>query len=135
MKITVDDIKEMVKESVRQIVESYGDYPDEEDFYRKHFSDEDEAMEYYAKEEAEQERQRIIDDMDYDAYVLVDESDGAILGNYTKDMSNPSYDPYMEAVNDAKQKESTNKFGDYSVYGCIDDDYDDDTLVYKTGDN
>lgn len=98
MKITVDDIKEMVKESVRQIVESYSN-------------------------------------MDYDSYVLVDESDGAILGNYTKDMSDPSYDPYMEAVNDAKQKESTNKFGDYSVYGCIDDVYDDDTLVYETGDN
>lgn len=97
MKITLNDIKYMVNESVRRIIKE-----------GKPFDD------------------------GYDAYVLVDESDGAILANYAKDKSDPTYDPYEDAINDANQKKTENKFGSYCVYGCIEDVYDDDTLVYKT---
>lgn len=131
MKITLNDIKYMINESVRRIIkegkpiirhfdDSYEDWDGDEWDY-----DEEENRE-------EDERQSIIDEMDYDAYVLVDESDGAILANYTKDKSDPTYDPYEDAINDANQKKAENKFGTYCVYGCIEDVYDDDTLVYNT---
>ena len=131
MKITLNDIKYMVNESVRRIIkegkpiirhldDGYEDWDGDEWDY-----DEEENSE-------EEERQSAIDEMDYDAYVLVDESDGAILANYTKDKSDPTYDPYEDAINDANQKKAENKFGTYCVYGCIEDAYDDDTLVYST---
>lgn len=131
MKITLNDIEYMVNESVRRIIkegkpiirhldDGYEDWDGDEWDY-----DEEENSE-------EEEGQSDIDEMDYDAYVLVDESDGAILANYTKDKSDPTYDPYEDAINDANQKKAENKFGTYCVYGCIEDVYDDDTLVYST---
>ena len=131
MKITLNDVKYMVNESVRRIIKEgkpiiryfdngYEDWDGDEWDY-----DEEENRK-------EEERQHIIDEMDYDAYVLVDESDGSILANYTKDKSDPTYDPYEDAINDANQKKAENKFGTYCVYGCIEDGYDDDTLVYNT---
>ena len=130
MKITLNDIKYMVNESVRRIIKEGKPiirYFDDgyEDWDGDEWDDDEE-------ESRKEERQRIIDEMDYDSYVLVDESDGAILANYTEDKSDPTYDPYEDAINDANQKKAENKFGTYCVYGCIEDVYDDDTLVYST---
>ena len=131
MKITLNDIKYMVNESVRRIIKEGKPiirYFDDgyEDWDGDEWDDDEE------ENREEEERQSIIDEMDYDAYVLVDESDGAILANYAKDESDPTYDPYEDAINDANQKKAENKFGTYCVYGCIEDAYDDDTLVYST---
>ncbi len=115
MKITLNDVKYMVNESVRRIIKEGKPFDDG-----------------YEDWGGNEERQNIIDEMDYDAYVLVDESDGAILANYAKDKSDPTYDPYEDAINDANQKKAEDKFGTYCVYGCIENVYDDDTLVYKT---
>ena len=125
MKITLNDIKYMVNESVRRIIK-------EGKPIIRHFDDGYEDWDDDEEENREDERQSVIDEMDYDAYVLVDESDGAILANYTKDKSDPTYDPYEDAINDANQKKAENKVGTYCVYGCIEDAYDDDTLVYST---
>ena len=125
MKITLNDIKYMVNESVRRIIK-------EGKPIIRHFDDGYEDWDGDEWDDDEEERQSDIDEMDYDAYVLVDESDGAILANYAKDKSDPTYDPYEDAINDANQKKAENKFGTYCVYGCIEDAYDDDTLVYST---
>lgn len=61
---------------------------------------------------------------DYPAYVVVDDSCDAITGNY---------DNVQDAVNDAD--ESALNGGSYSVFGCVNDVYDDDTLVYCTSGN
>lgn len=58
---------------------------------------------------------------DYSAYVVVDDSCDAITGNY---------DNVQDAINDAK--ESARSGGSYSVFGCVNDVYDDNTLVYCT---
>ena len=125
MKITLNDIKYMVNESVRRIIK-------EGKPIIRHFDDGYEDWDGDEWDDDEEEGQSDIDEMDYDAYVLVDESDGAILANYAKDKSDPTYDPYEDAINDANQKKAENKFGTYCVYGCIEDVYDDDTLVYST---
>ena len=131
MKITLNDIKYMVNESVRRIIkEGKPIIRHFDDGYEDWDGDEWDDDEEENREE--EERQSIIDEMDYDAYVLVDESDGAILANYAKDKSDPTYDPYEDAINDANQKKAENKFGTYCDYGGIEDVYDDDTLVYCT---
>ena len=131
MKITLNDIKYMVNESVRRIIkEGKPIIRHFDDGYEDWDGDEWDDDEEENREE--EERQSIIDEMDYDAYVLVDESDGAILANYAKGKTDPTYDPYEDAINDANQKKAENKFGTYCVYGCIEDAYDDDTLVYST---
>jgi hypothetical protein len=62
----------------------------------------------------------------YDAYVLIDNSDESILGNY-HDMN--------DAIEDADYYANRNKYGSYSVVGCIDDEYDLDderSIIYTT---
>ena len=58
---------------------------------------------------------------DYPAYVVVDDSCDAITGNY---------DNVQDAIDDAK--ENARSGGSYSVFGCVNDTYDDNTLVYCT---
>ena len=135
MKITLNDIQYMVNESVKHIIKEgwrpiYRRLPDGDYDYD---GDEWDGVDDEEDEEAT-ERQRIIDNCDYDAYVLVNDSDGAILANYTVS----GYDPgevYDEAIEDARQKAIENKFSSFSVYGCIDNAYDEDTLVFNTENN
>ena len=66
---------------------------------------------------------------DYKSYVLVDDSCDAVVGNYT---SEAGYDAKEEAINDAKQKARETRGGSFSVFGCVGDMYDDNSLVYCT---
>lgn len=62
----------------------------------------------------------------YQSYVLIDNYDLSVIDTYT--------DGY-EAVKEAKKLEAFNKYGSYSVIGCIDDTYDLDdekTKIYTT---
>ena len=63
----------------------------------------------------------------YDAYVLVNDSDGSIIYNYEKKYNPNAMD---EAIEDAKSKAMENPYGTYTVYGCINDIYDENTIVY-----
>ena len=64
-------------------------------------------------------------DKDYESYVLVDDSCDAIVGNYTSDSES-------EAIEDAKAMSRQTRGGSFSVFGCDDRYFDDDTLVYCT---
>lgn len=66
---------------------------------------------------------------DYDAYVLVDNSDGAIVSNYEV-QHNPN--AREDAIKDANDEAAYNKYGSYTVYGCIGNQYDENTVVYNT---
>jgi hypothetical protein len=61
---------------------------------------------------------------DYSAYVVVDDSCDAITGNY---------DNVQDAINDAN--ENARNGGSYSVFGCVNGMYNDDTLVYCTSED
>ena len=134
MKIDVKDINYMVNECVSRILkegwrpsyrttsDGYVDY--DGDFWDGEDDDEESPEDI--------ERKRIIDNCEYDAYVLVDESDGAILATYTIDNGDEDGEIFDEAYEDAKAKKQSNKFGSYSIYGCIGTEYDDDTLMYNT---
>lgn len=65
----------------------------------------------------------------YDAYVVVDNSDGAIVANYQAEYSENARE---EAISEAEEEAQHNKYGSYSVYGCIGNEYDENTLVYNT---
>jgi hypothetical protein len=63
---------------------------------------------------------------DYNSYVIIDNSDNANLG---------SYDNVSDAIKDADDYAYRNKYGSYSVVGCVDGEYDlDDTSVIYTAD-
>ena len=51
----------------------------------------------------------------YDAYVIIDNSDYALIG---------TYDNLYDAIEDADELSYKNKYGSYSVVGCIGDEYD-----------
>lgn len=65
----------------------------------------------------------------YDSYVLVDDSCDAVIQNYT---SADGYDAKADAINDAKKKAHETRGGSFSVFGCADGIYDEDSLVYCT---
>ena len=79
---------------------------------------------YYDGHQSDNDR-----DPQYDAYVLVDDSDGAIVSNYEV-QHNPN--AKEDAIKDAQDEAARNKYGSYTVYGCIGNEYDEDTIVYKT---
>lgn len=68
----------------------------------------------------------------YDAYVLVDNSDGSILYNYQVYPGDFWKDVMNDAIEDANEQANSNRYGSYSVYGCDNDGYDESTLVYST---
>jgi hypothetical protein len=70
------------------------------------------------------------DDRRYESYVLVNNSDGSIIYNYTVQPGDWWKDIFDEACADADEQLQNNKYGSYSVYGCMGDEYDDDTLLY-----
>ena len=65
---------------------------------------------------------------DYKSYVLVDDSCDAVIGNYGPDGKE-------EAISDAKKQYSRTRGGSFSVFGCKNDMYDEDSLVYCTTSN
>jgi hypothetical protein len=65
----------------------------------------------------------------YDSYVLVDDSSDAVIQNYT---SEEGYDAKADAINDAKKKARETRGGSFSVFGCADGMYNEDSLVYCT---
>lgn len=67
-------------------------------------------------------------DNGYDAYVLVDDSCDAVIGNYGPEGKE-------EAISDAKKQYSRTRGGSFSVFGCKNDMYDEDSLVYCTTSN
>ena len=71
----------------------------------------------------------------YDAYVLVDNSDGAVIGNYTVYPGDFWKTILNDAIEDAQYEASNNKYGSYSVYGCDNNEYDDNTLIFSTDEN
>jgi len=68
----------------------------------------------------------------YDAYVLVDDSDGSIIGNYAKQYDSSAM---YNAIEDAKVKAMKNPYSTYTVYGCINNKYDEDTIIYTADNN
>lgn len=72
------------------------------------------------------------DGTQYNGFVLIDNGVGDIIYNY--DVSNnDDYEVVMEeAIEDAKDFASRNIYSSYSVYGCINGVYDEDTLIYST---
>lgn len=68
----------------------------------------------------------------YDAYVLVDGT-GAIIHNY--EVWKEDWQSVLNVIiGDANYYAKKNKYGTYYVYGCVNNEYDDDTLVYTTDD-
>ena len=65
----------------------------------------------------------------YETYVLVNDSDGSVIGNYTE---GNGYDAKAEAIMDAKERAGQDRYGSYTVYGCTDEGYDDTTIVFST---
>ena len=66
---------------------------------------------------------------EYDSYVLVDDSCDAIRQNYA---SAEGYDAKADAINDAKENARETRGGSFSVFGCTDGIYGEDSLVYCT---
>lgn len=69
---------------------------------------------------------------DFKNYVLVDDSCDAVIQNYT---SSNGYDAKQDAINDADEKARETRGGSFSVFGCANGMYNDDTLVYCTSNN
>lgn len=69
----------------------------------------------------------------YSAYVIKD-SNGAILYNYEVFPGDFWRDVLNEAIEDAKELAKTHNFGTFYVYGCLNNTYSDDTLVFNTDD-
>lgn len=68
----------------------------------------------------------------YDAYVLVDGT-GAIIHNY--EVWKEDWQSVLNVIiGDANYYAKKNKYGTYYVYGCVNNEYDEDTLVYTTDD-
>ena len=65
---------------------------------------------------------------DYKSYVLVDDSCDAVIGNYGPDGKE-------DAISDAKKQYSRTRGGSFSVFGCENHMYDEDSLVYCTTSN
>ena len=72
------------------------------------------------------------DDRRYEAYVLIDESDGAIIYNYQVWPGDFWLDILNDAIDDAREEQRHNKYGSYGVYGCINNEYDESTRVFIT---
>ena len=66
----------------------------------------------------------------YDSYVLVDDSCDAVIQNYTS--TGEGYDAEKDAINDAKKKAQETRGVSFSVFGCVNNYYDENTLVYCT---
>lgn len=78
------------------------------------------------REYCENKSQHMNEQYDYNSYVIIDNSDNANLG---------SYDNVSDAIKDADDYAYRNKYGSYSVVGCVDGEYDlDDTSVIYTAD-
>lgn len=69
----------------------------------------------------------------YSSYVIKD-STGAVLSNYQVFPGDFWKDVFNEAIEDAKELAKTHKFGTFYVYGCLNNTYSDDTLVFNTDD-
>ena len=72
------------------------------------------------------------DDRRYEAYVLIDESDGSIIYNYQVWPGDYWLDILNDAIEDAREEQRHNKYGSYGVYGCINNEYDESTRVFIT---
>ena len=72
------------------------------------------------------------DDRRYEAYVLIDESDGSIIYNYQVWPGDFWLDILNDAIEDARKEQRHNKYGSYGVYGCINNEYDESTRVFIT---
>lgn len=72
------------------------------------------------------------DDRRYEAYVLIDENDGAIIYNYQVWPGDYWLDILNDAIEDAREEQRHNKYGSYGVYGCINNEYDESTRVFIT---
>lgn len=72
------------------------------------------------------------DDRRYEAYVLIDESDGSIIYNYQVWPGDFWLDILNGAIEDAREEQRHNKYGSYGVYGCINNEYDESTRVFIT---
>lgn len=70
--------------------------------------------------------------MNYNGFVVVSDGDGAVEGIYGVFPNDDIEEVKEEAINDAKELARRNKYGSYTVYGYINDEYDDDTVVYST---
>ena len=103
-----NDIKEMVKKTVKRILrEAY------ETVQWNHFDN---------------------DDKRYESYVLCD-CDGAIIRNYQVWPGDFWREVLDDAINDANDLSVSTRGGTYYVYGCINNQYDDEYLVYSTDNN
>lgn len=68
----------------------------------------------------------------YEAYVLIDESNGAIIYNYQVWPGDYWLDILNDAIEDARERQRDNKYGSYGVYGCMNNEYDESTRVFIT---
>ena len=105
IKLNESQLNKIIKESIKNLYEAY------ETVQYQHFDN---------------------DDKRYDAYVLVDNSDGSILYNYQVYPGDFWKDVMNDAIYDADEQANGNCFGSYSVYGCINNQYDENTLVFST---
>ena len=69
-------------------------------------------------------------DYNYDSFVVIDDSDSALLSTFIVEHSQDN--AFNDAVEYAQSEALNNKYGSYSVYGCVDNEYWEDTLVYNT---
>lgn len=132
MKLTVEDIQYMVNESVKKILKELrkpiyrrlpnGDY----DYDGDEWDDEEE------EENPVDERQRRIENEEFDSYVVINDSDGSLIGSFSVDTVT-DLDKQRQTSSDAEdlaiEAAAKDKYGSYSVFGTIDGKYDDDTLV------
>ena len=127
-----DDLKPFIIYSLGMMVEYLSE--EDEEFYRGVL--EDAVNDYYNNDLRIEESLNegiSFDNRDrYDAYVLVDGT-GAIIHNY--EVWKEDWQSVLNVIiGDANYYAKKNKYGTYYVYGCVNNEYDDDTLVYTTDD-
>ena len=133
MKITLKDIEYMVNESVKHIVKEgwkpiYRHTPNGDYDYD---GDEWDGVNDNEEEEVD-ERQRKLDNEEFDSYVVINDSDGSLIATYSVDNItdfNDQTEKSNEAQEFALEQALKDKYGTYSVFATIDNQYDDDTLV------
>lgn len=133
IKLTENEFKSLIKESVSKILNEIGNTPKGQKalgaFHKNLTNKLKEDFDPYGIVEWNHFDNDNFDTDYYNGFVVVD-STRAVLGNF---------DNYNEAVEYARELASKNKYGTYEVYGCDEDGYaleedypEDNTLVYST---
>lgn len=131
MKVTREDIKQMVMECLSRLNEEREDYYGDENWHseRQEYTD-DAGITHFTDKKGRWREVPGHGDYNYgwDAFVIIDDWDGSIVATY--DNNGKEYSElYDEACEEAQDMANKNRNTTFSVYGCLDDEYSEDTLL------